>query len=556
MENRALVPFKEKLRREIFTVLKRLSLVIGFSFLVVLILVVATAQYTQFRQGRSELQSHFATIEGESQELIKSLRNQDISAFMKGTVSERDMYRRAYEAMNQLPFRTDLSIYNADKQRLFTTRQSVLEGISDDSFVKIVLPSINNNTVNRVTSDHQGNRYLLRLSPIMSHQKTLGYLVLYIDAKDLEATLNSETVHYWLADRFDNYLVSNSNHSSTLYRHKVDTAYFNSFLRFEKGNLYMTAKESLTDNIWLYTSILALPVLPLVLVALIVSLLMILTLYASSRRLSRSISLHSSDAVEDLVVELDRIVGGYQMQLSITTDDEFGYLAKKINSLIETLQRIFQQSMKLEQEKTLYQRRMLEAQFNPHFLYNTLESIKILMHLDVNKAEKMILAMNRVLRYSVSNHRDYTSVEEDFTVLEDFLFVNATRFEGVSYSLAFPESLSGMRIPKLFLLPLVENALKYGMSDRSQLTITIRVRETSSRILFEVIDDGKGFSEQWLAQLPHYLKTSHYQHGLVNSYKRLEMLYSSCQLRIDKVSNKNNVQLSIEKRQVCIDSLL
>lgn len=283
---------------------------------------------------------------------------------------------------------------------------------------------------------------------------------------------------------------------------------------------------------------------------------MILVLYVSSRRLSKSISLHSSDAIKDLVVGLDRIVGGYQMQLSIATDDEFGYLARKINSVIETLQCIFQQSLKLEQEKTFYQRRMLEAQFNPHFLYNSLESIKILMHLDVKKAEQMILAMNRVLRYSVSNHRDYTSVEEDFMVLEDFLFVNAIRFEELSYSLICPENLFGMRIPKLFLLPLVENALKYGMSDRSRLTITIRVVETPERVLFEVIDDGKGFSEQWLAQLSSYLKTNHYQHGLINSYKRLEMLYSSCQLSIDKRLGKTYVQLSIEKRQVCIDSLL
>lgn len=249
MENQALVPFKEKLRREIFSVLKQLSLVIVFSYLLVLILVVATAQYTQFSRERLELRTHFLKIEQQSQQLIKSLIKRDASDFLKGHVSERDMYRRAYETMNQLPFSSAISIYSADMQRLFTTRQSTFGGLSDDSFVKIVLPSVSSHTVNKIMRDNQGNRYLLRLSPIFSNKKILGYLVLYSDAKDLETTLNSETVHYWLADRFDNYLVSNSKNSSILYRQKIDTAYFDSFLRFEKGNIYMTAKEPLVENI-------------------------------------------------------------------------------------------------------------------------------------------------------------------------------------------------------------------------------------------------------------------------------------------------------------------
>ncbi|CRH92351.1 Inner membrane protein ypdA [Chlamydia trachomatis] len=178
------------------------------------------------------------------------------------------------------------------------------------------------------------------------------------------------------------------------------------------------------------------------------------------------------------------------------------------------------------------------------------------MTIDVKKAEQMILAMNRVLRYSVASHKEYSTLEEDFEILEDFLMVNGIRFEGLSYQFAYPEHLAGLRVPKLFLLPLIENALKYGMYDRHQLMIEISVVEKADQILFEVADDGNGFSKAFLERFPTYLKEKGSQHGLINSYKRLEMLYSSSKISIKQAHGQNKVQLWTEKRQICIDSLL
>ncbi|WP_160315183.1 MULTISPECIES: histidine kinase [unclassified Streptococcus] len=421
MRKKELVPFKDKLRGEIFTGLRHLSFLIGLSYLLILSLFVITTHYTQFVQGRLDIRNGFKTVHTKSERVLKHLEEADVPAFLTQTLSERDMYRRAYEEKNRLPFDASLSIYSPDFQRIFSTRQPSPDGLPDDSFVKIVLPTVEEQAVNKVTSDHRGNRYLFEILPVLEGNKLLAYLVLCMDAKDLEASLDSESLHFLLADRFDNYLTANNTRYLTKDQRKVDTHYFSSFFLLQSGNLYMTSKEELVENIWLYSSILTVPVMPLFIFAISVSLLMIWMLSRAAKRLSQNISLHSSDAVEVLVEELNLIVKGYQTQLSITTDDEFGYLARKMNGVMETLQRIFQQSLRLEQEKTQYQRQLLEAQFNPHFLYNSLESLKILMTVDVKKAEQMILAMNRVLRYSVAHYKEFSTVEEDFEILEDFL---------------------------------------------------------------------------------------------------------------------------------------
>ncbi|MGI1782474.1 sensor histidine kinase, partial [Streptococcus uberis] len=176
---------------------------------------------------------------------------------------------------------------------------------------------------------------------------------------------------------------------------------------------------------------------------------------------------------------------------------EFGFLAKKINAVLDALQRLFQQTLTSEQEKVLIQRKLLEAQFNPHFLYNSLESIKILMYIDPKKAEKMILALNRVLRYSISTESDAVTLEQDMAILKDYLLVNQIRFQQLKVSLHYDQSLAQLRIPKLFLLPLVENALKYGMTARHDLSVAVEVTCQEKLICFTVSDNGPDFSRHF-----------------------------------------------------------
>ncbi|TCD45522.1 ATP-binding protein [Streptococcus sp. X16XC17] len=105
-------------------------------------------------------------------------------------------------------------------------------------------------------------------------------------------------------------------------------------------------------------------------------------------------------------------------------------------------------------------------------------------------------------------------------------------------------------------MPLIESVLKYAMQDRRQLSIRISLLEIAEQVIFEVVDDGSGFSQEFLDYFPTYLKQKGSQHGLINSYKRLETLYSSSKIRIRQTNEENKVQLWIEKRQLCIDSLL
>ncbi|VTS18826.1 histidine kinase [Streptococcus porcinus] len=545
--------FKEKLRLEILAGFKKTALVIGLSYVIVLSLFIVSVQYSQLVGGTNVIISYFRTTHSKSDSLFAKLEQKGLSQFLSGHLSEREMFRKVYQESNHLPFRSAISIYNPKGQLLLSTRLPNRGGLRDDAFVKIALPHVKNRSEYRLMKDYQGNPFLLKMKAIWSKGVKIGYLVLYIDGNDFESGLKVDATQYVIADHFNHLFTSNSLQDTTLSWQKIDSNQFKKRMSISDGNLILHQWKPLGQELFLYTSILVLPLSYLLLFTCFFVFVIMLLLIVLARRLSERISSHSSDSVALLVKDLDLIVGGYQYKVGVRSKDEFGYLAEKINSLIDTLDRLFRQMLTLEQEKSTVERKLLEAQFHPHFLYNSLESIKVLIHFNPHKAQAMILALNRVLRYSITSQAEYAVLASDFDILEDFLEVNQVRFEDFRFSLFYPDDLQRLRIPKLFLLPLVENAIKYGMKSRHDLTIRIELKMTDKHIQFYVLDNGPGFSQFFKDNFARYLKAGHTEHGLVNSYSRLVMLYPSTTIELCQVDMLNGVLLQFERKQACYE---
>jgi two-component system LytT family sensor kinase len=154
--------------------------------------------------------------------------------------------------------------------------------------------------------------------------------------------------------------------------------------------------------------------------------------------------------------------------------------------------------MKLEQqERLLLQARMeaLQSQINPHFLFNTLNSISSLVRAKPDSAREMIVKLGNILRRLLRKGDSFVPLREEFEFLDDYLDIEVARFGRDKLKVVKelePASLDHL-VPSMILQPLVENAFKHGLSSKVEGgTIYLRSRCAEHRLVLEVEDDGVG----------------------------------------------------------------
>ncbi len=171
----------------------------------------------------------------------------------------------------------------------------------------------------------------------------------------------------------------------------------------------------------------------------------------------------------------------------------------------------------LRELKTKAELNSLHSQVNPHFLYNALNSIAGLAHENADKTEHMALSLSKLFRYSINKEKsDWTTIEEELEMVKIYLEVETIRFEDhLTYSIELPDSLKGWRIPRFIVQPLVENAIKHGLSKSiSKGEIRIVVSSGNGWLCLDVYDSGPEF--------PAELNPGF---GLQGIYDKLEILY-------------------------------
>jgi two-component system, LytTR family, sensor kinase len=180
--------------------------------------------------------------------------------------------------------------------------------------------------------------------------------------------------------------------------------------------------------------------------------------------------------------------------------------------------------MKLEeQERLLLQARMeaLQSQINPHFLFNTLNSVSSLVRFDPDTARTMVVKLANILRRLLRKGDSFVQLREEFEFIDDYLDIEVVRFGRDKLKVVKeldPASLEIM-VPSVILQPLVENAVKHGLSPKVEGgTIYLRSRVKESLLVVEVEDDGVGIAEA--------ASSSGTGIGMANVRERLNVLYN------------------------------
>ncbi|HEY7336561.1 MAG TPA: histidine kinase [Bryobacteraceae bacterium] len=178
-----------------------------------------------------------------------------------------------------------------------------------------------------------------------------------------------------------------------------------------------------------------------------------------------------------------------------------------------------------EQEKWLAQARLaaLSSQINPHFLFNTLNSVAALIRIDPEQARQVVHRLSKILRRLLKRQENMTTLRDELAFIDDYLSIETTRFgDKLRVQKDIDPTTLDMAVPSMLLQPLVENSIRHGLSSKVVGgTIRVRSRMAGNRLQILVEDDGVGIPEAKLATL--------FEHGIgVNNVnQRLKVLYGS-----------------------------
>ena len=203
-----------------------------------------------------------------------------------------------------------------------------------------------------------------------------------------------------------------------------------------------------------------------------------------------------------------------------TLDSGFDEMARRVDALM---------AKQIEDQKSLHRAELelLQAQINPHFLYNTLDSIAILAECQREEdVVNMVTSLSTFFRTSLNKGEDTLTLEAERTQVASYLEIQQIRYSDIlQYEINIPEELLDCRVPKLILQPLVENALYHGIKNRRGMgKITVTGEADGSDLLLKVADNGAGMNEAQVRELQAGIyEDKHTGLGLVNVHKRIRL---------------------------------
>jgi two-component system LytT family sensor kinase len=164
----------------------------------------------------------------------------------------------------------------------------------------------------------------------------------------------------------------------------------------------------------------------------------------------------------------------------------------------------------------------LASQINPHFLFNTLNSVSSLIRLDPEQARAMVGRLSRIMRRRLRNQDHLAPLRDELDFVEDYRSIETVRFgDKLRVVKQIDPATLDMLVPSMLLQPLIENSIKHGISSKVDGgTITLRTSHSNGRLAIEVEDDGVGIAEAELANV--FNKGI----GVSNVKERLQVLYN------------------------------
>ncbi len=258
--------------------------------------------------------------------------------------------------------------------------------------------------------------------------------------------------------------------------------------------------------------------------------------------ISRKTNRHLASFIEGEIQKLERFAGeiadgGLRARAPDMQTKELMPLTRSLNTMAERLNNLIVQNKTEQENLKKAELRMLQAQINPHFLYNTLDAI--MWQAEANNSDEVIhitRALSDFFRISLSSGQEWISVEQERRHLEGYLSIQKVRYRDIlSYSIEIDPDMNGEMVPKLLLQPLAENAIYHGIKlKRGGGKITVTGRREGASLYFCVQDTGPGIPPDRLEEIRRAIRQEDVQissikgsgFGLKNVDLRIRLYYA------------------------------
>ncbi|MCD7842534.1 MAG: sensor histidine kinase [Lachnospiraceae bacterium] len=236
--------------------------------------------------------------------------------------------------------------------------------------------------------------------------------------------------------------------------------------------------------------------------------------------------------------------GDFEVSCEAEGEDEIAVLANSFNQMVNDIRTLIDEAYEQEMMQQEIEMKSLQMQINPHFLYNTLDTINWIARLNgVDQIGDLTYSLGNLMRYSLSK-KDFVTIDEELKNLRDYVEIQNVRYGDrmtVSYE-ADPELLDTY-VPKLLLQPILENAIIHGVEDKIEpALIQIRIYHEEDNLYMVVEDDGVGMSQEAIEGLldlhpansmKKTIRRGHTSIGVNNVNRRIQKVFGpSCGLQI------------------------
>ncbi|WHZ01165.1 histidine kinase [Neobacillus sp. YX16] len=244
--------------------------------------------------------------------------------------------------------------------------------------------------------------------------------------------------------------------------------------------------------------------------------------------------------------------GDLTARIPLSGSNDVAQLGQSFNHMLDTIEEMIEQIKVKEEAKRNAELEMLQAQINPHFLFNVLNAIRLKIKMDGNAGSaSLIYSLSALLRMTINRNNAFISLEEEVTIVKHYVdLMNFRHQHDVELEIDVSDTASSIEVPRFFLQPVIENAIIHGKNNR-KVTIRIMANEQSKNQLELIVtDNGKGMDAATLERLQEkvfksnsntFIKSNQSFNGIgvQNVYQRMKLIYGEeFQMTIDSIEGE------------------
>lgn len=438
-------------------------------------------------------------------------------------------YRKAVTPKHNYP----LDIYDGTQD---TNAQKVLDYVESDDASMLISSYYNEYRQKDIA------RFVIKLYHTSTISKMIGYVVCDVDSKALQYLMKKYTAggesYVWLQPEGDRPITA----TGTL--QEDDLPYYNEVcsrimegeadgeeIMEQENRVFFTAQKyrysynigsyammqqslleknqrALNRNLWL--------------IGTTICLVTILLSHPISKGLTRQL--------ERMTRTMERIKGGEtELRMTDLQEDEIGKLGMTFNDMLDQIEGLIarEYEAKLLINKAEY--KALQAQINPHFLYNTLDTMSSIAEIqECHEISTLSQSLSNIFRYSLDMRNPFSTVSKEIAHLKNYIYVmNVRMMNEVEYIFDVEEDVLQDTLPRISIQPLVENAINHGLRNaHGEKKVWVRAFQEGEHLRITVEDNGVGISRQRMSELLNDSGTEKGDSiGLSNIHSRMQMLY-------------------------------